>query len=169
MPQVLEKSIEQDRVRLEKIWTQTVNKEIEAAKEADREFQFIEQQRQVLGHQDDNESLSTTAKRLLKQLEQKEQEDRLHSLEGLAGHTVSPTRTQSTLNQTFGSTAPPADKYEYALYRTLSPKDRYGKPVLESHKYGWRPSLERFGVNQYGQKRVDKNEIMPARRTGASH
>lgn len=41
-----------------------------------------------------------------------------------------------------------------------TPKERFGRQVLSSHKVGWGNSLERFGVNHYGKRAND--ELWPA-------
>merc|ERR1712183_1157863 len=37
--------------------------------------------------------------------------------------------------------------------RTMIPKDRYGRPITVMHEYGWRSTIEKFGVSHHGVKR----------------
>jgi len=44
-------------------------------------------------------------------------------------------------------------RYNVMKRHEKTPRERFDRPVLESHKLGWRPSLERFGVNHHPLKR----------------
>mmetsp|Transcript_70320 Transcript_70320/g.131541 ORF Transcript_70320/g.131541 Transcript_70320/m.131541 type:complete len:139 (+) Transcript_70320:22-438(+) len=42
---------------------------------------------------------------------------------------------------------------------TKTPKERFGRPVTTYHEIGWRPTLEKFGVNHHGIRHSE--EIWP--------
>ena len=44
-------------------------------------------------------------------------------------------------------------------YRLL-PQQRYAKPSCTSHRYGWKPTIETFGVAQHGMRKLDR-ALMP--------
>merc|ERR1719329_1801200 len=51
------------------------------------------------------------------------------------------------------------DRHRLMARKHLPPKDRYSKPQTSNHQVGWRPNLERFGVNHHGKSKL--GEIMP--------
>ena len=46
------------------------------------------------------------------------------------------------------------------LDRFRLPRSKYPRPLLSSHEVCWRPSVELFGVNQFGLKR-DLGDLTP--------
>ena len=44
----------------------------------------------------------------------------------------------------------PLSRLEAQLGRFRPPRSKYPRPLLSSHEFGWRPSLELFGVNHFG-------------------
>eukprot|EP00930_Biecheleria_cincta_P057943 TRINITY_DN43802_c0_g1_i1.p1 TRINITY_DN43802_c0_g1~~TRINITY_DN43802_c0_g1_i1.p1 ORF type:complete len:235 (+),score=27.00 TRINITY_DN43802_c0_g1_i1:84-707(+) len=52
------------------------------------------------------------------------------------------------------------DRHRLMHKHRLVPQKRYAKPACTSHKYGWKPTIERLGVADYGMAKLDRT-LMP--------
>jgi len=96
-------------------------------------------------------------------------EMRKEAAEALARSQSSPTLTGGASSSS-GQVAPQAPEEEPEVFindrhrlmhkHRLIPQKRYTKPACTSHKYGWKPTIERLGVADYGMKKLDRT-LMP--------
>eukprot|EP00929_Paragymnodinium_shiwhaense_P066101 TRINITY_DN33130_c0_g1_i1.p1 TRINITY_DN33130_c0_g1~~TRINITY_DN33130_c0_g1_i1.p1 ORF type:complete len:258 (-),score=60.47 TRINITY_DN33130_c0_g1_i1:56-829(-) len=73
------------------------------------------------------------------------------SMRGLAGPEMDPVLAEACARD---------HRFAVLMRARLTPKERFGRQVLASHKVGWGQSLERFGVNHYGKQA--NSELWPS-------
>ena len=78
------------------------------------------------------------------------------------GHTVGSSEVKKTW-------PPPAseeniefinDRHRLMHRKRLLPQQRYSKPNCTSHHYGWKPTIEKWGVAQHGVRKLEEG-MMP--------
>ncbi|CAK9001634.1 Hypothetical protein SCF082_LOCUS7018 [Durusdinium trenchii] len=52
------------------------------------------------------------------------------------------------------------DRQRLMHRKRLLPQQRYAKPNCTSHQYGWKPTIERWGVAQHGVRKLEEG-MMP--------
>ena len=51
------------------------------------------------------------------------------------------------------------DRHRLMHRKRLLPQQRYSKPNCSSHQYGWKPTIEKWGVAQHGVRKLEEGRV----------